>query len=180
MSYCLNPDCQKPQNRDSAELCRYCGARLLLKDRYRPVKPIGQGGFGRTFLAIDEDKPSKPRCVIKQFLPVNQDAQHLKKAAQLFEREAMRLEELGNHPQIPTLLAYFRQERQQYLVQEFVNGKNLAELLHDEGAFTEAQVRSVLVGLLPVLEFIHAHSVIHRDIKPSNVIQMSGGGAGRS
>jgi WD40 repeat protein len=151
-----------------------------LKDRYRPVKPIGQGGFGRTFLAIDEDKPSKPRCVIKQFLPVNQDAQHLKKAAQLFEREAMRLEELGNHPQIPTLLAYFRQERQQYLVQEFVNGKNLAELLHDEGAFTEAQVRSVLVGLLPVLEFIHAHSVIHRDIKPSNVIQMSGGGAGRS
>jgi WD40 repeat protein len=104
----------------------------------------------------------------------------LKKAAQLFEREAMRLEELGNHPQIPTLLAYFRQERQQYLVQEFVNGKNLAELLHDEGAFTEAQVRSVLVGLLPVLEFIHAHSVIHRDLKPSNVIQMSGGGAGRS
>jgi serine/threonine protein kinase len=78
------------------------------------MKPIGQGGFGRTFLAIDEDKPSKPRCVIKQFLPVNQDAQHLKKAAQLFEREAMRLEELGNHPQIPTLLAYFRQERQQY------------------------------------------------------------------
>ncbi|WP_242033361.1 MULTISPECIES: serine/threonine-protein kinase [Cyanophyceae] len=180
MSYCLNPDCQKPQNRNSAELCHYCGARLLLKDRYRPAKPIGQGGFGRTFLAIDEDKPSKPRCVIKQFLPVNQDAQHLKKAAQLFEREAMRLEELGNHPQIPTLLAYFRQERQQYLVQEFVNGKNLAELLHDEGAFTEAQVRSVLVGLLPVLEFIHAHSVIHRDLKPSNVIQMSGGGAGRS
>jgi WD40 repeat protein len=151
-----------------------------LKERYRPVKPIGQGGFGRTFLAIDEDKPSKPRCVIKQFLPVNQDAQHLKKAAQLFEREAMRLEELGNHPQIPTLLAYFRQERQQYLVQEFVNGKNLAELLQDEGAFTEAQVRSVLVGLLPVLEFIHAHSVIHRDLKPSNVIQMSAGGAGRS
>jgi serine/threonine protein kinase len=151
-----------------------------LKERYRPVKPIGQGGFGRTFLAIDEDKPSKPRCVIKQFLPVNQDAQHLKKAAQLFEREAMRLEELGSHPQIPTLLAYFRQERQQYLVQEFVNGKNLAERLQDEGAFTEAQVRSVLVGLLPVLEFIHAHSVIHRDLKPSNVIQMSAGGAGRS
>lgn len=174
MSYCLNPDCQKPQNRDSAEFCRYCGARLLLKDRYRPIKPIGQGGFGRTFLAIDEDKPSKPRCVVKQFLPANQDAQHLKKAAQLFEREAMRLEELGHHPQIPTLLAYFRQERQQYLVQEFVNGKNLAALLHDEGTFTERQVRSVLVGLLPVLEFIHAHSVIHRDIKPSNMIYMAG------
>ncbi|MBW4693592.1 MAG: serine/threonine protein kinase [Lyngbya sp. HA4199-MV5] len=173
MSYCLNPDCRKPQNRDSAEFCRYCAAKLLLKDRYRPLKPIGQGGFGRTFLAIDEDKPSKPRCVIKQFLPANQDAQHLKKAAQLFEREAMRLEELGNHPQIPALLAYFRQEQQQYLVQEFVDGKNLAELLHEHGAFDENQVQALLRGLLPVLEFIHAHGVIHRDIKPSNIIRVT-------
>ncbi|MBW4472022.1 MAG: protein kinase [Stenomitos rutilans HA7619-LM2] len=172
MSYCLNPDCQRPQNRNSAELCRYCAAKLLLKDRYRPLKPIGQGGFGRTFLAIDEDKPSRPRCVIKQFLPTNQDAQHLKKAAQLFEREAMRLEELGNHPQIPALLAYFRQEQQQYLVQEFVDGKNLAELLHEHGAFTENQVQALLRSLLPVLEFIHVHGVIHRDIKPSNIIRM--------
>lgn len=173
MSYCLNPNCQKPQNRDSVEFCRNCGATLRLKDRYCPIKAIGQGGFGRTFLAIDEDKPSKPRCVVKQFLPANQDAQHLKKAAQLFEREAMRLEELGSHPQIPTLLAYFSQERQQYLVQEFVDGKNLAELLHEHGVFTEIQVRAVLVGLLPVLKFIHAHSVIHRDIKPSNIIRMT-------
>lgn len=141
------------------------------------MKSIGQGGFGRTFLAIDEDKPSKPRCVVKQFLPANQEAQHLKKAAQLFEREAMRLEELGNHPQIPTLLAYFSQEQQQYLVQEFVDGKNLAELLHEQGAFTERQVRAVLMGLLPVLEFIHAHSVIHRDIKPSNIIRIATGQA---
>jgi WD40 repeat protein len=177
MSYCLNPNCRKPQNRDSVEFCRNCGATLRLKGRYRPIKPIGQGGFGRTFLAIDEDKPSRPRCVVKQFLPANQDAQHLKKAAQLFEREAMRLEELGNHPQIPTLLAYFSQERQQYLVQEFVDGKNLAELLHEHGVFTEVQVRAVLVGLLPVLEFIHAHSVIHRDLKPSNIIRMATGQA---
>ena len=177
MSYCLNPNCRKPQNRDSVEFCRHCGATLRLKGRYRPLKAIGQGGFGRTFLAIDEDKPSKPRCVVKQFLPANQDAQHLKKAAQLFEREAMRLEELGNHPQIPALLAYFSQERQQYLVQEFVDGKNLAELLHEHGVFTEGQVRAVLVGLLPVLEFIHARNVIHRDIKPSNIICMANGGA---
>ena len=177
MSYCLNPDCRKPQNRDSVEFCRNCGTTLRLKGRYRPIKPIGQGGFGRTFLAIDEDKPSKPRCVVKQFLPANQEAQHLKKAAQLFEREAVRLEELGNHPQIPTLLAYFSQERQQYLVQEFVDGKNLAELLHEQGVFTDVQVRAVLTGLLPVLEFIHARSVIHRDIKPSNIIHMPTGQA---
>ncbi len=178
MSYCLNPDCRKPQNPDSLECCRNCGAKLLLKDRYRPIKPIGQGGFGRTFLAIDEDKPSKPRCVVKQFLPVSQGSRHLKKAADLFEQEAIRLEELGSHPQIPALLAHFNQGSHQYLVQEFINGRTLTEVLQEQGAFTEAQVREVLASLLPVLEFIHSHQVIHRDIKPSNVILVSGSRVG--
>jgi hypothetical protein len=50
MSYCLNPDCQRPQNPDGTKFCQNCGARLLLGDRYRAIKPIGQGGFGKTFL----------------------------------------------------------------------------------------------------------------------------------
>lgn len=174
MSYCLNPNCRKPQNPDTVQLCRGCGAKLLLKDRYRPIKPIAQGGFGKTFLAIDEDKPSKPRCVIKQFLPTTQSARHVKKAADLFEQEALRLEELGGHPQIPTLLAHFSQDRYQYLVQEYISGKTLAELLQEQGAFTEAQVWEVLTSLLPVLDFIHSHGVIHRDIKPSNIILTPG------
>jgi serine/threonine protein kinase len=174
MSYCLNPDCQKPQNPDTLERCRNCGAKLLLKDRYRPIQPIGQGGFGRTFLAIDGDKPSKPRCVVKQFLPTSHGTQYLKKAADLFEQEALRLEELGNHPQIPALLAHFSQEQRQYLVQEFVNGKTLTEVIQEQGIFNEAQIREVLTSLLPVLEFIHSYSIIHRDIKPSNIILVSG------
>ena len=171
MSYCLNPDCPKPRNPDRVRVCRGCGAALLLKDRYRAIAPIGQGGFGRTFAAIDEDKPSKPRCVIKQFLPIAaQNPQQYKKALALFAQEAVRLEELGHHPQIPELLAYFQQEDTPYLVQEFIHGKNLADVLQAQGAFTEAQVRDVLVKLLPVLDFVHAHRVIHRDIKPGNVI----------
>jgi serine/threonine protein kinase len=67
MSYCLNPDCQKPQNSAGAIFCLSCGSKLLLGERYRAIKLIGQGGFGRTFLAVDEYKASKPRCVIKQF-----------------------------------------------------------------------------------------------------------------
>ncbi len=145
---------------------------MWLKDRYRAIAAIGQGGFGRTFLAVDEDKPSKPRCVIKQFLPTAQDPRNLKKAADLFEKEAVRLEELGHHPQIPELFAYFRQEGQQYLIQEFIYGKTLADLLA-QGTFTEAQVWEVLTSLLPVLEFIHGHQVIHRDIKPGNIISMA-------
>ncbi|PZV12770.1 MAG: hypothetical protein DCF22_11685 [Leptolyngbya sp.] len=172
MTYCLNPDCQKPRNPDSAKICRNCGATLWLKDRYRAIAAIGQGGFGRTFSAVDEDKPSKPRCVIKQFLPVAQTPRNLKKAADLFEKEAIRLEELGHHPQIPELFAYFRQDGQQYLIQEFIYGTTLADLL-TQGAFAEVQVREVLFSLLPVLEFIHGHKVIHRDIKPGNIISMA-------
>jgi hypothetical protein len=174
MTYCLNPDCPKPRNPQTAKVCRSCGAKLHLKDRYRAIAAIGQGGFGRTFLAIDEDKPSRPRCVIKQFLPIAQDSHSLKKAANLFAQEAVRLEELGHHPQIPELLAYFNQEGQQYLIQEFIDGRNLVDRVVEQGPFSEAQVRQVLTSLLPVLDFVHSHKVIHRDIKPGNLISPTG------
>jgi serine/threonine protein kinase len=135
------------------------------------MKPIGQGGFGRTFLAVDEDKPSKPRCVIKQFYPQAQGTSTVQKAVELFNQEAMRLDELGKHPQIPELLAYFTQDDRQYLVQEYIDGQNLAEELAVKGAFNETQIRQLLNNLLSVLQFCHSRQVIHRDIKPENIIR---------
>ncbi len=176
MSYCLNPTCQNPQNPGDAELCQSCGSKLLLTNeespsasRYRTIKPIAQGGFGRTFLAVDETKPPMfSQCVIKQFLLQNTAAE---KAAQLFHQEAAQLETLGKHPQIPELIAHFEQEGRQYLVQEFIDGKNLAQELAQKGAFTETQIRQILNDLLPVLHFVHKSKVIHRDIKPANIIR---------
>ncbi len=176
MSYCLNPTCQNPQNPGDAELCQSCGSKLLLTNeqspsasRYRTIKAIGQGGFGRTFLAVDETKPLIfSQCVIKQFLPQNTAAE---KAAQLFHQEAAQLETLGKHPQIPELIAHFEQDGRQYLVQEFIDGKNLARELEQKGAFTETQIRQILNDLLPVLHFVHKSKVIHRDIKPENIIR---------
>ncbi len=179
MSYCLNPRCPNPQNSNDGKFCLSCGSKLLLKDRYRAIKPIGQGGFGRTFVAIDEDKPSKPHCVIKQFYPQAQGTSTVKKAVELFNQEAMRLDELGNHPQIPDLLAYFTQEDRQYLVQEFIDGYNLAQELAHTGTYSETQIRHLLNDLLPVLQFCHSQNVIHRDIKPENIIRRRGL-AGRS
>lgn len=170
MSYCLNPHCPKPENPHDVKFCRTCGSKLLLKERYRAIKPIGQGGFGKTFLAVDEDKPSKPRCVIKQFYPQSQGTNTLAKAVELFNQEAVQLDELGKHPQIPELLAYFTQENWQYLVQEFIDGQNLAQKLAHRGAFSETQIRQLLNDLLSVLQFCHARHVIHRDIKPENII----------
>ncbi len=171
MSYCLNPNCSQPQNPQGTKFCLSCGSKLLLKERYRTIQPIGQGGFGRTFLAIDEDKPSKPSCVIKQFFPQAQGTKTVKKASELFNQEAVRLDELGKHPQIPELLAHFTQEPWQYLVQEFIDGQNLAQELAQTGAFNEAQIWQLLNDLLTVLQFVHERQVIHRDIKPENIIR---------
>ncbi|MBD2771610.1 serine/threonine-protein kinase [Iningainema tapete] len=171
MSYCLNPNCPKPHNTNDGKFCLTCGSKLLLKERYRAIKPIGQGGFGRTFLAVDEDKPSKPRCVIKQFYPRIQGNSPMQKAEELFTQEAMRLDELGKHPQIPELLAYFIQDNRQYLVQEFIDGQNLAQELSQKGAFSETEIYKFLQELLPLLLFCHNKKVIHRDIKPENIIR---------
>jgi serine/threonine protein kinase len=171
MSYCLNPLCPQPQNTNDGKFCLSCGAKLLLKERYRAVRPIGQGGFGKTFLALDEDKPSKPYCVIKQFYPQAQGTNTLKKAIELFNQEAVRLDELGEHPLIPDLMAYFTHEDRQYLVQEFINGQNLAQDLRDRGVYTEVEIRQLLFDLLPVLQYCYEKQVIHRDIKPENIIR---------
>lgn len=172
MNYCVTPGCLNPQNPDNAQFCHSCGARLLLLDRYRPLQPIGRGGFGRAFLGVDEQIPSKPRCVIKQLYLQHQGSLALKKATQLFHQEAQRLDELGQHPQIPTLLAHFEQQKQLYLVQEFIQGQTLERELH-KGNFNETKILQLLRGVLPVLKFIHDRKVLHRDIKPGNMMRRS-------
>ena len=109
MTYCVVPECLNPQNPDGAKVCQSCGSQLLLRSRYRPIQAIAQGGMGRTFLAVDEDIPSKPRCVVKQLYLQQGPASKFPKAVQLFHQEASRLDSLGQHPQIPSLLAHFEQ-----------------------------------------------------------------------
>ncbi|HEY9603333.1 MAG TPA: VIT domain-containing protein [Allocoleopsis sp.] len=169
--YCLNPDCKHPENSIDTLVCQSCGSGLLLQDRYRAIRAIGQGGFGRTFLAVDESKPSQHRCVIKQFFPQHQGTNSTHKATELFRQEALRLEVVGQHAQIPQLLGYFEQDNHQYLIQEFIDGDNLAQELAQKGPFTETEIRQLLQSLLPVLQCVHSHQIIHRDIKPENIIR---------
>ncbi|MEN9208067.1 MAG: protein kinase [Gloeomargarita sp. GMQP_bins_120] len=174
MSYCLNPDCPAPVNPPDALTCSACGSPLVLKGRYRAIKPIGRGSFGRTFQAVDEGIPSRPRCVIKLFQPqVITSPDQMQKAIALFEQEAVHLDRLGNHPQIPDLLAYFVLDGRPYLVQKFIDGQDLAEELLRQGPFDEGKIYQLLADLLPVLAYIHKEKVIHRDIKPKNIIRQA-------
>ncbi len=150
--------------------CGHSNFGKLLGNRYRVLKLLGEGGFGKTYAAEDIGR-FDDACVIKQFFPQVSGTAALTKAAELFKQEAKRLFELGeNHPQIPRLLAYFEQGSSLYLVQEFVQGETLLAELHRQ-AFSEEQIQQLLADLLPVLQFIHDRNVIHRDIKPENIMR---------
>ena len=147
---------------------------LLLGGRYIVERPIAQGGFGATFLARDRYTPAMKRCVVKLLQPVGLTSSQMVIAKQMFEREATVLEDLGTHPQIPDLLAYFEVQSGQdeffYLVQEFVDGFTLEQIVEQHGAIAEADVLEIMQSLLPVLTFIHDKGSIHRDIKPANIM----------
>ncbi|MBD1911874.1 MULTISPECIES: serine/threonine-protein kinase [unclassified Leptolyngbya] len=170
MTCCLNPHCTTFHNPDDAQFCLGCGKPLVLRGQYRALKPLGQGGFGRTFLAIATHKKGQSPCVIKQFFPGTQDTATRSKASQLFSQEALRLGGLGQHPHIPDLLAHVEEDGQQYLIQEFIDGPTLGAVLKAKGPLEPGKIVQILRGLLPVLDFIHQRQVIHRDIKPENIL----------
>jgi serine/threonine protein kinase len=143
---------------------------LVMLRRYRPIRALGSGGFGKTYLAEDIEKFNEI-CVIKQFAPNVQGTAGLQVATRLFEEEARRLQQLGEHPQIPTLLAYFEQDQRLYLVQQYIKGQNLLDELQQQGTFNEQKIRELLLNLLNVLQVVHQQKVIHRDIKPENIIR---------
>ncbi|MFY7802769.1 MAG: protein kinase domain-containing protein [Limnoraphis robusta] len=175
MTCCLNPYCPKPDNPDGNRYCQTCGTELIaiLRSHYRVIKLLGEGGFGRTYLAEDIDKLNE-YCVVKQFTANVQGTGALNKATQLFEQEARQLQQLGKHPQIPTLYAYFEEGKQLFLVQEYIEGETLSQLIEKQGVWKEPQVKQLLEDLLPVLKFVHEQKVIHRDITPNNIIQRRG------
>lgn len=167
MSYCLNPDCTAPENSDDAILCAACGRPLRLGDRYLALEPIGRGGFGRTFLAIDEASPDRFLCAIKQLA---KSYACDSKARRLFDSEAQRLADLGHHPQIPQLLDHLEADRTAYLVQEWIDGPTLAREAIG-GPLSARKIEGLLRDVLPVLQFVHDQGIVHRDIKPSNFIR---------
>jgi WD40 repeat protein/tRNA A-37 threonylcarbamoyl transferase component Bud32 len=142
-----------------------------LSGRYKIVKHLGGGGFGQTYFAEDLQLPGNPLCVIKQLKPKTTDPLALQIARRLFDREAQVLYTLGNHNQIPQLLAHFEEEQEFYLAQECIEGNDLKEELPFGQLWSETQVITLLQDILKILEFVHQQNVIHRDIKPANLIR---------
>ncbi|WP_066383826.1 MULTISPECIES: serine/threonine-protein kinase [unclassified Anabaena] len=169
-------------NHSSNRFCTHCGEALALAagqvvdNRYRVIRQLGRGGFGRTYLAEDTKK-SHQTCVLKEFAPQVTEKQDLQKAKELFEREANVLKKL-RHSQIPrfhaTLQVKIGSRDFFFLVQDYVEGDNFDQVLEQRlsqgKAFSQEEVITLLEQILPVLSYIHAQDVVHRDISPDNLI----------
>jgi serine/threonine protein kinase len=142
----------------------------LHQNHYRINDFLG-GGFSKTYIAEDTHIPGNPKCVIKHLEFAKTDPDFLPIARRLVINAAETLEELGNHDQIPRLLAYFEENQEFYLVQEFVEGNPFSTMLSSGVKWTEAKVIHLLKEVLSILEFVHQHGVIHCDIKPENLIR---------
>jgi serine/threonine protein kinase len=142
-----------------------------LSGRYIITRHLGGGGFGQTYLAQDSLLPGNPQCVVKQFRPQLTEPNALQIAKRLFDTEAEVLYKLGIHNQIPRLLAHCEENKEFFLVQEFIEGHDLDKELVSGKKLSELTVISIIMEILEILSFVHKENVIHRDIKPSNIIR---------
>jgi serine/threonine protein kinase len=138
----------------------------LLNHRYLITELLGEGAFGKTYLAKDRDSHNC-LCVIKQLDPKQADIETAKK---LFQREAEVLKSLKKEQQIPKFFEYFEQNQQYYLVEEYINGVTLDKLLKQK--WREPEVIDFLRQLLLILQPLHQQNIIHRDIKLTNIIKI--------
>ena len=143
----------------------------VLQNRYQITQKLGQNAGRQTWLAQDLHT-SPAESVIVKLLAFGGEVQW--DDLKLFEREAQVLKQL-NHPRIPKYRDYFSIDDRSLwfgLVQEYIPGSSLKDLLNQGKRFSEQQVRQIAADVLEILIYLHQlhPSVLHRDIKPSNLI----------
>jgi len=135
----------------------------LLKDRYRILDILGQGGMGAVYRAVDEN--------LDVVVAVKENSFLTEEYARQFRREAKILASL-RHPNLPRVFDYFVIDQQgQYLVMDYVEGDDLRQWMSREDEITEVEVLQIGIAICDALIYLHSQvpPIIHRDIKPGNV-----------
>lgn len=144
----------------------------ILHERYEIIALLGEGGFARTYTAVQINQPNNPLCVVKEIpFPPSNDPRVLERARNRFEREASALRRLGNNSRIPELFDSFEENDYFYLVQEYVKGHRLSQELTAGDRWNEKKTVALLREVLEILKSVHQENIIHRDITPSNLIR---------
>lgn len=168
-------------NAQDHRFCSGCGARIyqplligtVLDSRYHIVEVLSvSGGFAMTYVVEDSQLFGRKQ-VLKELRPQQAEREQ---ARGLFLQEAKVLSRL-THPGVPRVQGFFSEGDRDYLVEDFIEGRNLGTLLAERGSFSEEEVLRILLGVLRTLEYLHGQQppIVHRDIKPENLI-LSGAG----
>ncbi|MEG4104652.1 bifunctional serine/threonine-protein kinase/ABC transporter substrate-binding protein [Microcoleus sp. S13_C5] len=150
----------------------------ILRDRYRIIAKLGEGGFAKTYTANNAlGSPGNPLCVVKEIEPPqSNDPDVLHRAQVQFETEAESLISLEECSRIPRLIEHFQEQGRFYLIQEYIEGNPLNKEIGSGRQFRESEVIDLLQDILEVLDCVHKKHIIHRDIKPSNLIRCNRSG----
>ncbi len=147
----------------------------ILHSHYKIVKILGIGKSGMTYLATDLDTIDSPFFVIKQIQNVHSSGMMPQLAGKLLETQAEIAYQVGQHPQIPSLITTFEEDGERYLVREYIDGEFLSQELTPDATWTQTQVFDFLFDLIEILCFVHGFKYIHQDINPHNIIRRHDG-----
>ncbi len=146
----------------------------ILRHRYRIVELIGQGGMGAVYKAEDLRLPGRV-CAVKEVLPEIYGLTEITEEIHAqFYQEARILARL-DHPNLPKVSDFFAEGRREYLVMDYVPGRDLEEVVlsaRQRGEFLdERQVLVWAAQLCDALEYLHSQDppILHRDVKPANI-----------
>ncbi|MGV8122458.1 MAG: serine/threonine protein kinase [Candidatus Xenobiia bacterium LiM19] len=142
---------------------------LLLVSRYRIRHIVAEGGMSTIYKAVDTKTGNL--VAVKELSNVDEDKELARENEQIFINEARILSKLA-HRSIPRILDFFIENKNRYLIMEFVDGSDLHTILGKLGTFDEKTVMEWTCQLIEVLEYLHSRTppVIFRDIKPSNIM----------
>lgn len=133
----------------------------LIGGRYEKIKKLGQGSFGEVWLVMDTEAVGAERRYVAK-IPF------LKAANVKFRKEATICTRLSPHPGVAKLVDLIEDEGKLVLIQEYVEGKTLGDMLGEE--LPRPLVERIVLQLIDVVSHAHRHRVMHRDIKPNNII----------
>ncbi len=146
----------------------------VLRERYKIKRFISQGGMGSIFLA-DDLRLEGRQCAVKEVrLDPSLPSQTLRQTREQFQREATVLARL-DHPNLPKVSDIFSEEESDYLVMDYIPGKDLLSLMiekrQQEEFLPESEVLAWAGQLGDALDYLHGQDppILHRDVKPSNL-----------
>lgn len=183
--------------KDGSLFCCYCGKSTqseekphflkpgtILHNQYLVGNPIGEGGFGITYVGLDLSLDMK--IAIKEFYPAGfanrnntisnnvtlnyeNEGEYFRNGVERFLREAKSIAKFHNENGIVDVRAFFEENDTAYIIMEYLEGENLSQKIKRDGKFEAEEIFRMFLPMMNTLEKMHRENIIHRDISPDNI-----------